>query len=255
MKKTKIFTTLLLATTLSVAMAHGGGGRGPGAGMGHGGTTTPDTTPTDTSVLEPLDDLEVEELLFMRAEEKLARDVYQTLYEQWGARIFSNIARSEQRHMDSMKALIDKYGLEDPVTDDTNGVFKNADLAQMYGDLVARGMTSLEEALRVGALIEEVDIADLDEAIIDSSHTDVVAAYENLEKGSRNHLRAFVRQLESLGVVYEPAIMDLERFEAIVDSPTERGGANGTGQDTGHRGQTDTHPRILRCNRWGCRYF
>ncbi len=39
-------------------------------------------------------------LLYMREEEKLARDVYDYLYEKWNAIIFDNISNSEQIHMD-----------------------------------------------------------------------------------------------------------------------------------------------------------
>ncbi|MDK2464101.1 MAG: DUF2202 domain-containing protein, partial [Candidatus Korarchaeota archaeon] len=58
----------------------------------------------------PLGDLaeeEIQGLLYMREEEKLARDVYLTLYEKWGLPIFQNIARSEQTHMDAVKTLLD----------------------------------------------------------------------------------------------------------------------------------------------------
>lgn len=67
---------------------------------------------------------EVDSVLFMVEEEKLARDVYLTLYDKWGLITFSNIARSEQRHVDAVKYIIEKYGLEDPTIDEI-GVFKN----------------------------------------------------------------------------------------------------------------------------------
>ena len=53
-------------------------------------------------------------LLFMREEEKLARDVYLELFDEWGLRVFENIAESEQKHMDAVLYLLGKYGLEDP---------------------------------------------------------------------------------------------------------------------------------------------
>ncbi|MDP2030099.1 MAG: DUF2202 domain-containing protein [Thiobacillus sp.] len=49
------------------------------------------------------------DLLFMREEEKLARDVYLTLYETWGLAVFSNIASSEQSHMDALLKLLRTY--------------------------------------------------------------------------------------------------------------------------------------------------
>ncbi len=174
------------------------------------------------TVVEALSSEEAENLIFMREEEKMARDVYLTLYKQWKSPVFSSISRSEQKHMDVMAAKLDAYGLADPVVDDTIGSFTNGDLASMYVDLIALGNASLLDALYVGALIEEVDIKGLQKAIAVTSHPDLMQAYENLMRGSRNHLRAFVGQIESLGVPYEAQVMDQLEVDMILDAPLER---------------------------------
>ena len=79
---------------------------------------------------------EEEHVVYMREEEKLARDVYLAMYDLWGMRIFSNISESEQRHMDALERLIECYDLEDPVTDDTPGQFTNPVFTQLYEGLV-----------------------------------------------------------------------------------------------------------------------
>ena len=56
-----------------------------------------------------LSEAEKEGILYMREEEKLARDVHLKLYEIWGLQIFRNIADSEQTHMDAVKLLISRY--------------------------------------------------------------------------------------------------------------------------------------------------
>jgi hypothetical protein len=165
---------------------------------------------------EPLSDAEAQGILYMREEEKVARDVYTTLYEAWGLTVFQNIARSEQIHMDAIKTLIDRYELVDPVADAGVGEFANADLQDLYDELVARGSVSLTEALAVGALIEELDITDLQQRISDATHEDVAWVYENLLNGSRNHLRAFVNVLGRYGETYEPVYMDQATFDEIV---------------------------------------
>ncbi|RTZ61165.1 MAG: hypothetical protein DSZ31_00750 [Gammaproteobacteria bacterium] len=164
---------------------------------------------------------EIETLLYMREEEKLARDVYLTLYQKWGLPVFRNIVRSEQRHMDIMGALIKKYGLEDPVTDKI-GVFKNKHLQSLYTKLVAQGEKSVVEALKVGATIEEVDIEDLKRAIAETDNEDLKIAYANLMKGSRNHLRAFTRVLRRWGYQYTPQYLSAEEYEKIISTPMER---------------------------------
>jgi hypothetical protein len=138
---------------------------------------------------------QAESLVFLREEEKLARDVYTVLHELWGKNVFKNIAASESRHMDSVKTLLDAYGLADPIATDTPGVFTNAGLQQAYNDLVAQGSRSLEEALKVGVAIEELDIADLQELLAMRPSADIAEVAQNLLKASQNHLAAFTRLL------------------------------------------------------------
>jgi hypothetical protein len=169
-----------------------------------------------------LSDVEKEGVLYMREEEKLAHDAYLTLYEKWNLRIFDNIARSEQTHMDAIKTLIDTYGLEDPALNET-GVFTNSELQGLYYTLVDRGNNSLQDALEVGAAIEELDILDLKGYIAETDKVDLTVVYENLMKGSRNHLRAFVSTLERHGFEYTPQYLNQTEYDAIISSPIEQG--------------------------------
>ena len=167
---------------------------------------------------EELSPEEIDGLLFMREEEKLARDVYNTLYAKWGIRVFNNIAQAEQRHTDAIKTLIDKYELDDPVKNDTPGTFVNEDLQNLYNTLIAKGDLSLVDALLVGALIEEVDILDIQKEIDDHvDNEDVAIVYDNLINGSYNHLRAFVKNLSRQGILYEPILLSEEVYNGIVN--------------------------------------
>jgi hypothetical protein len=164
------------------------GRKGPGrAGAGQRANST--------ATGGPLSQQEIESILLMREEEKLARDVYLTLGQQWNVRVFANIARSESRHMAAIKGLIQRYGLQDPVVDDTPGVFTNPKLAQLYDNLVRAGSASAADAYRVGVKIEELDIADLQEGLTTVTHSDIQRVYQNLLRASQNHLRAFTSQL------------------------------------------------------------
>ncbi len=134
-------------------------------------------------------------ILEMIEEEKLARDVYKKLYDIWGLRAFDRISKSEQTHMDALKALIDKYGLENPVKDLKEGEFKTEKFKKLYKELVEKGSKSLIEAIKVGIEIEKMDIVDLEEKLKTTDNEDVKFVYENLKKGSENHLRSFTRLL------------------------------------------------------------
>jgi len=166
---------------------------------------------------------EIDAILYMREEEKLARDVYLSMYDLYGSIIFSNIANSEQTHMDAVKLLIDKYNLTDPVGNDTRGVFQNQDLQQLYNVLIANGSKSLTDALTVGGIIEEVDIIDLDNWKTKVDNEDILYVFDLLISGSENHLRAFTNQLKNLGVTYEPHYLTQEQYDEIISSTMNRG--------------------------------
>ncbi|WKV11900.1 DUF2202 domain-containing protein [Marivirga harenae] len=168
--------------------------------------------------LEPLSESEQSSLLFMREEEKLARDVYDYLYLKWSRPLFDNISSSEQSHMDAVLMLLNRYDLEDPAARKESGVFFNYDIQQLYDDLTQTGQQSIIEALKVGAAIEEIDILDLKnalEAFVDNQ--DIEAVYNNLMQGSENHLRSFVKNLANQGVTYQPQYLTQEEYDAIIN--------------------------------------
>lgn len=187
------------------------------------------STITPIIVEQPLTVAETETLLFVREEEKLARDVYLTLYNQWGSNIFQNIANNgEQQHMDAIKVLVDAFGYVDPVSSNEVGAFTDAEILKLYNDLVARGMISSQEALMVGGFIEEYDIKDLQDAIDEAkqgtNQAAVIQTYDSLLCGSRNHLRSFVGQIEKDGLVYQAQYVSQATVDAIVNSPEEKCG-------------------------------
>ncbi|MEA3404723.1 MAG: DUF2202 domain-containing protein [Pseudomonadota bacterium] len=220
-----IFALGLLTAAMSVS-AGNGNQNGEMSTVSTNGATTINVEVIETEVDEvEVASLSVEEehgIVFMREEEKLARDVYLTLYETWGMDIFKNIAESEQSHMEAMLVLIEKYALADPNIDDTAGVYSDYHFAEMYEELVQLGSESLEAALRVGIIIEELDIKDIKEIEEEvEGNDDVVMVYEELLKGSRNHLRAFWDVFSSKGLTYEPQFISQEEFDEIVNSPME----------------------------------
>lgn len=174
--------------------------------------------------LSSLDAQEAATLIFMREEEKLARDMYLAMNDLWPSVQFANISDSEQNHMDAVQNALDKYRLTDPATPDVEGTFVNQELQQLYDELHASGQGSYLAALRVGGLIEEVDIEDNENAIAETDNADLQQMYGNLLRGSRNHLRAFAAEIQRLGDSYVAQYLDQATVDAIIESPMERGG-------------------------------
>lgn len=170
-----------------------------------------------------LSDKEIAGLIQMREEEKLARDVYKTLGNIWSTRVFSNISASEQTHTDAIKALLVRYGIKDPVTSDTVGVFTSKNMQELYNTLTTKGKASLSDALVVGATIEDLDIRDLENLKKETTKEDILITYNNLQKGSRNHMRAFIKNIKANGGLYTPQYISNSDYELIINRSQERG--------------------------------
>lgn len=160
-------------------------------------------------------------LSYMGNEERLAYDVYNVLYTEYGTQQFTNIAtKSEYKHITAVQALVQKYKLNDSISftnvdlpalgyqntvieDMQAGTYDIAKIQKLYDDLVAQGSTSEIEALKVGCIIEVVDINDLnvDIALAEKeTASDVITVFNFLRNGSYNHYWAFDEALKSKGV-------------------------------------------------------
>lgn len=174
-------------------------------------------------VSSDLTDEELKGVVRMREEEKLARDVYLTLALNWDEKVFENIAKSEQTHMNAVYSLIVRYGATDPVTNDLVGVFTSSDMQKLYDDFVNQGRQSKEESFKVGAAVEELDIFDLKGLLEKTDKDDVRFVYGNLSRGSRNHLRAFSRLIHNNKWTYEPRYLSESEYYSIATSSQENG--------------------------------
>ncbi len=170
----------ILFTAALLAQGPGPGGPGTGGGVGAAVLTAEDQ----------------KNLVFMREEEKLARDVYAFLAAKWNLRIFSNINRSEQTHFNLVGRTLERYGIADPAAGKAAGEFNDPTLATLYAQLITKGALSIRDALEVGVLIEKTDIADLETALAATKSTELRRIFTNLMNASYNHLDAFETVLE-----------------------------------------------------------
>ncbi|MCR9296213.1 MAG: DUF2202 domain-containing protein [bacterium] len=191
----------------------GAGGRGNQRGAGAGNTSVGG-----------------QEAYALWEEEKLARDVYRALSKSSNLNVFNVISRSEQQHMGAVSRMLGGQQLNDQ-----EGVFSVPEYQKLYQELVATGNKSPTDALLVGAKIEEMDIWDLQQMQqAGGADPSVARILENLERASRNHLRAFAAELNKLGVNYEASFLSQAEFDRIANSPQE----SGNGQRQGAGGQS-----------------
>ncbi len=219
-----LFSVALTACQSSTAMTH--------SSSGSAAMNTDKNTSNHELVSSSLDKETVQGLLLMYEEEKLARDVYAVLYEKWQIPSFDRIGQTEVRHNGAVITLLERYqiGYPDSLP---QGQFKDTQLQAAYDKLIAQGLQSPNEALRVGAYVEELDIDDLQRLTTLDLPDDIKNTYDWLLLGSRNHLRAFNNGLVQRGIEYVPQILSKKDFDAIVNSPKERGMGMGQGSGQG----------------------
>jgi len=162
--------------------------------------------------------LEKEGLYYLREQTKLVRDLFHTFYNMYGTKVYTRIARKEQRHFDRIGLLLEKYQLEDPVVDKSVGIYENPIFEELFHELSTSGSENNLNALYVGAYLEEIVILDLKNALLDTEARDIRRVYEKLLNDAKKQLRLFVRNIEKqeVDVLYQPQNMTEEDLAEIL---------------------------------------
>ena len=184
------------APQLPGTWGQGGAGQGHGHGQGQGQGTGQQVREHEIALPESTGDITAETaqmLQYMAEEEKLAHDLYVALGDEWGSRQFANISRAETQHLDAVRALLERYGVDDPTAGAAAGEFTDADLQALYDELLRSGLTSVAAAADAGITVEQTDIADLTDALASTDAPDVEQVLTDLLEGSQRHLAAFER--------------------------------------------------------------
>jgi hypothetical protein len=91
----------------------------------------------------------------------------------------------------------------------------------MYDAAINQASLSVQDALQVAALSEDMHIADLSAAITRTDNPDLTYIYQQELAFSRNNLRALVQQLTALGGTYKPTYLSQQTYDSIIGSPME----------------------------------
>ncbi len=182
-----------MSTTIRITAA----ALGVGALLAGGVAVSQASTTTTAAPSATADSAVASALSFSREEERMARDLYAALADKYdGARPFSMITNSEDRHFDAVGTLIERYDVADPAAGKAAGKFTVPAIQKLYDGWLAEGSTSLEDAYRVGVELEQRDIADLNKSIAADLPADVDTVFGQLLKGSQNHLAAYQRAVD-----------------------------------------------------------
>ena len=211
--KILLLTTFLGLGTQSFAQMNGYGKNQQKQEMEHDSHTV-DFTSLEKGILTQE---EIDALIHMREEEKLARDIYTVLGETTPSAVFKNIPRSEQTHMDAFDQLLDRYEIPDPVVDESSiGTFTDPFFTNLFIELKEKGQQSDKDAFEVGAMVEDLNMANLIKYGQATDKPDLKLAYDTLLKQSKNHMSAFIGQLDRLGYEFEPEYITSEQLSIAV---------------------------------------
>lgn len=99
------------------------------------------------------------QVVWMHDQERLAMDLNQAFYDEWGDPVFASLAASKPRCMEKLMNLIDWYDIEffGVVTNEPR-VYTDERHAEAFVDLFARGMESPQAAFLAAAYVEEWNI-------------------------------------------------------------------------------------------------
>ena len=228
-----------------VVLSNGGQNAGQGA-QNQGADVSQNLTTATPATLTPE---QVYEVAYMWNEEKLAHDLYLSLYNLYrtdrAATPLYNIAtRSEIRHMNAVEGLLQKYDIDatnvegnfagpyDPnkLSALGSGEFSLSQIQSLYDQLYAKGSQSLKDALEVGCIVEVTDVNDLDEALaVAGDNQDLVNVFTFLRNGSYNHYWAFDSALKGIGVAEGCCALGEEYCKTPEEYPSNNGGQGGMG--------------------------
>ncbi|MDZ7671597.1 MAG: DUF2202 domain-containing protein [Halanaerobiales bacterium] len=122
-----------------------------------------------------------EMLIYAIQDEYLARTEYDLIMNQYGVqRPFSNIIKAEEHHIELLKPLFEKYNISIPEDNSSEYVVLPEDI---------------REALQIGVNAEIDNIEMYESFLTKDIPADVAFVFEELKRGSENHLRAFKNSL------------------------------------------------------------
>jgi hypothetical protein len=170
-------------------------------------------------------------LLFQIDEERMAGELYTAFGAKWSLPPFANIPKAEARHESVLRQLATRAGLSLPAA--VAGRFDDAEVQKRYDALLALGLESADSALRTGAYVEEVDIADLNTLITTTDSPALKDAATALKTASGHHLNAFVGALAARGITYAPQVLKADEYQASL-AAGGRGMGRGRGQGMGN---------------------
>jgi len=158
----------------------------------------PDTTPV-------LSNTEKAGLLQMVEIEKLHHDVYLCMSENNQCEIFDELCSCDKNFMDQLSEKVDKYKLENPITERETGIYADPDIQAKYNEFLIISNGQLQDFLAFAKQIEEYGLASLTTRMAQvDGNEDIAEIYTDMKEQSQCQLESIVNKIDHQDTVRHP---------------------------------------------------
>lgn len=169
----------------------------------------------------PLNASETSDILYLQEAEKLSYDLNGKLYSMHSdVPVFLHIANASKVFVVADNVILNRYNIPNP-ENAVAGSFSNTALQNMYTNGVNSGYSSVGDALKSSAAVEDMHIADLSGAMGRTDNADLLFMYRQELVTSRNNLRALSQWISAYGQIYTPQYITPASYAEIIGSPME----------------------------------
>lgn len=162
-------------------------------------------------------------LLFLLEEEKMIRDLSYKFSKQYEDKIFEDIYKAENSHIDPIQKIVRDYNLDDPSSDKDVGEFHNPQIQKFYDEFLEQGEKNKTFALKALLKALERNVSGLNKNINKTDKDGILFLFRNLKRSSKNHIRVLIDKIDSQGESYQPKHLSKAKFNSIKESEVDSG--------------------------------
>ncbi len=159
----------------------------------------------DSGDVQGLSNFERDGLVALLETQKMHRDVYAWMNDQFPSAVFAALAESDGEGMERLSQAVNKYGIYNPTSNRLPGEFEDVGLQNRYNEFIRLTVGDLPAMIENARVMEEEVICQLQEQqLCLCGNDDLRELYGNLIQESKTQLQALAYETDGLIHVYAP---------------------------------------------------
>ena len=152
-----------------------------------------------------LSNFEKQGLVSLLETQKMHRDVYTWINDQFPSAVFTSLAESDGKYMELLSVKLDKYGIQNPTLDKLPGEFESHEVQNQYNEFVRLSFGDLKAMIENARVMEESMISLVrDQQLNLSGNDDLRQIYGDLIQESISQLNTLNDNMKGLIHIYAP---------------------------------------------------